>query len=309
MVVLRSIPELVQIPGPVALAIGVFDGVHLGHRAVINRACRDAEAAGGTAVVVSFDPHPVRVLRPEHAPRLLTSTMHKTRLIRELGVRHLLLIPFDAAFGATPPEQFIRQLADAARPLKEICVGHQWSFGKERAGNLKLLGVLGNELGFDAIGVDAVCIDGEIVSSTLIRGAVQTGDLEKAARFLGRDYSILGTVVRGAQIGRKLGFPTANLSAHNEQFPPNGVYAVDAILQGERLKGVVNIGVRPTVTNARGERLLELHLFEFERDIYGQDIEVFFRGFIRPEQKFANLDELKAQIARDAEQARNILGV
>jgi riboflavin kinase/FMN adenylyltransferase len=192
--------------------------------------------------------------------------------------------------------------------LEEICVGHQWSFGKGRAGNLKLLGVLGNELGFDAIGVDAVCIDGEIVSSTLIRSAVQAGDLAKAARLLGRDYSILGTVVRGAQVGRKLGFPTANLSAHNEQFPPNGVYAVDATLNDERLQGVVNIGVRPTIAHAGGERLLELHLFDFARDVYGQDIEVFFRAFLRPEQKFANLDELKAQIARDAECAKGILG-
>ncbi len=307
MVVLRSISELARVPGPVFLAIGVFDGVHLGHRAVIERACRDAQAAGGTAVVVSFDPHPVRVLRPEHAPRILTSTMHKTRLISELGVRHLLLIPFDSTFAATPPEQFIRQLAGAARPLSEICVGHQWSFGKGRAGNLQLLDKLGNELGFEEVGVDAVCIDGEIVSSTLIRGAVQSGDLAKAARLLGRDYSILGTVVQGAQIGRKLGFPTANLSAHNEQFPPNGVYAVNASLDGEQLKGVVNIGVRPTIANASGERLLELHLFDFERDIYGRDIEVFFRAFIRVEQKFAGLDELKAQIAKDAEQAREIL--
>jgi len=306
MLVLRSIPELAQIPGPVFLAIGVFDGVHLGHRAVIERAARDAKAAGGTAVVVSFDPHPVRVLRPEQAPRLLTSTMHKIRLISELGVRHFLLIPFDAAFGATPPEQFIRQLA-AACHLKEICVGHQWSFGKGRTGNLELLRRLADELGFDEVGVQAVCINGEIVSSTLIRGAVQSGDLAKAARLLGRDYSILGTVVQGDQIGRKLGFPTANLSAHNEQFPPNGVYAVDAMLNGERLKGIVNIGVRPTIAHATGVRLLELHIFDFDRDIYGQDIEVFFRAFIRPEQKFAGLDELKAQIAKDVEQARGIL--
>ncbi|MHA3773971.1 bifunctional riboflavin kinase/FAD synthetase [Verrucomicrobiota bacterium sgz303538] len=307
MLVLRSIPELARVPGPVFLAIGVFDGVHLGHRAVIERACRDAKAAGGTAVVVSFDPHPIRVLRPEHAPRILTSTQHKTRLIGELGVEHLLLIPFDKEFASLPPEQFIRQLADAAQPLREICVGHQWSFGKGRAGNLDLLRTLGDELGFDEVGVEAVCIEGEIVSSTLIRKAVQAGDLIHAARLLGRDYSILGTVVRGDQIGRKIGFPTANLSAHNEQFPPNGVYAVDAVLGSERLKGVVNIGVRPTIAHASGERLLELHLFDFSRDIYAQDIEVFFRGFIRPERKFAGLDELKAQIARDAEQARAIL--
>jgi riboflavin kinase/FMN adenylyltransferase len=195
--VLRSIPELAQIPGPIVLAIGVFDGVHLGHRAVIERALADAQLTGGTAVVVTFDPHPIRVLRPEQAPRLLTSTQHKLQLIRALGVQHLLIIPFDAAFAATPPEQFIRELAAAAQPLHEICVGHQWSFGKGRAGNLQLLDRLGDELGFEEVGVPAVEIRGEIVSSTQIRRAVEAGALDRAAELLGREFTILGTVVKG----------------------------------------------------------------------------------------------------------------
>ena len=304
--VLRSIADLGSIPGPLFLAIGVFDGVHLGHRAVIGRACKDAAQIGGHAVVVTFDPHPVRVLRPEQAPRVMTSTQHKARLLKCLGVEHLLLIHFDESFAATPPEQFIRDLASAAS-IREICVGHQWSFGKGRAGNLDLLKTLGDELSFDEVGVAAVKVDGQIVSSTLIRGLVQCGDLAMAARYLGRPYSILGTVVKGDQIGRQIGFPTANLAAHNEQFPPNGVYAVEAYRGNERLTGVVNIGVRPTIAHASGERILELHIFDFQEDIYGEDIEVVFRQFLRVEEKFESLDALSTQLRKDVDSARAIL--
>jgi len=306
--VLHSIADLARLPGPLFLAIGVFDGVHLGHQAVFERALSDARAAGGTAVAVTFDPHPIRLLRPDHAPRLLTSTPHKVRLIRKLGVQHLLIIPFDHAFAATPPAHFIQELAAASRPLREICVGFEWSFGKNRAGNLALLDELGRQLGFDEVGVPAVEIDGKVVSSTLIRHAVEGGELATAARLLGREYTILGTVTRGAQLGRTLGFPTANLSAHNEQFPPNGVYAV-AVAHGERrLNGVANVGVRPTVANATGERLIEIHLLDWNEDLYGADLEVTFRKFLRPEQRFPGLDALRAQITLDAEKARTFFG-
>lgn len=302
---LTSISDLTQIPGPVVLAIGVFDGVHLGHRAVIERALTDAKAIKGTAVIVTFDPHPIRVLRPGEAPRLLTSTRHKLHLIRDLGIQHLLVIPFDKAFATMPPEAFIQELAGACHPLREICVGHQWSFGKGRAGNLDLLKTLGDQLGFDEVGVHAVQVDGMIVSSTLVRRAIEKGDFVTAARFLGREFTILGTVVEGDHLGKKIGFPTANLSTHNEQFPPNGVYVVDARRNSETLRGVVNIGVRPTVATASGERILEVHLLDFAEEIYGQELELTFRRYLRPEQKFANLDELRAQITRDVEAARH----
>lgn len=303
---LTRIEELAAVPGPIFLAIGVFDGVHLGHRAVIERALTDARKAGGTAVVATFDPHPVRVLRPEKAPRILTSTPHKLRLIRALGVEHLLILPFSREFAETEPEKFLHDLAAAGKPLREICVGHEWCFGRNRAGNLALMAEIGRELGFEEVGVSAVQIDGEVASSTLIRSAIEAGDLARAARFLGREYAILGTVVRGDEIGRKLGFPTANLAAHNEQFPPNGVYAVDVQRNGTKLRGVANIGVRPTVANASGERLLEVHIFDFDGDLYGEDLEVTFRCFLRSEQKFPSLDALKAQIAQDVAAARAI---
>jgi len=305
----HAIAELAAVPGPVFLAIGVFDGVHLGHQAVIRRALEDAKAVGGTAVVVTFDPHPVRVMRPQDAPRLLTSSRHKAQLIERLGVSELLVISFSREFAAISPEDFVLALHAACRPLREICVGHTWSFGKGRAGNLELLKNMGDRLGFEEVGISAVEIDGEVVSSTLIRAAVETGDLAKASRLLGRDFAILGTVIPGDQLGRTIGFPTANLSAHNEQFPPNGAYAVEAIYEGRSLPGVVNIGVRPTIATASGERVLELHLFDFAADIYGQDVEVIFRRFLRPEKKFADLDALKAQIARDVMDARIILGI
>jgi riboflavin kinase/FMN adenylyltransferase len=305
---LSAIPDLAALPGPVYLAIGVFDGVHLGHRSVLLRALADARAGGGSAVAVTFDPHPAKILRPESAPRLLTASAHKLQLIHGLGIETVLVIPFTKEFAATPPEEFVLQLHAACHPLREICVGHEWSFGRGRAGNLEMLGKMGDQLGFDEIGVPAVQVDGEIVSSTAIRAAVERGDLERAARLLGRDYSILGTVVRGDQIGRSLGFRTANLSAHNEQFPPNGVYAVTAVWRGQLLKGVVNLGVRPTIASTNGERLLELHLLDFEQDIYGEDVEVTFHTCLRPEEKFTSVDALKAQIGRDVAAARRILG-
>ena len=304
---LTSVAELAGLPGPLFLAIGVFDGVHLGHQAVLRRALDDARTASGIAVAVTFDPHPIRVLRPEQAPRLLTSTPHKLQLIRGLGVAHILLIPFDHAFAATDPADFIRALVSAAKPLREICVGFEWSFGKGRAGNLALLEKLGAQLGFAEVGVPAMEVDGEIVSSTLIRRAVEKGDLDHAARLLGREFTILGTVVEGDHIGKTLGFPTANLSAHNEQFPPNGVYAVEARRGAHLLPGVVNIGVRPTIKTASGERVLEVHLFDFDHAIYGEDLEITFRKFLRPEQKFPSLDALRAQIAQDAAHARENL--
>lgn len=306
--VLHSIEELTEVSGPVFLAIGVFDGVHLGHRAVIQRALSDAKQNGGRVVAVTFDPHPARVLRPEKAPRLLTATQHKLELIAALGVEHVLVITFTREFADMEAEQFIFQLHACCKPLREICVGYEWCFGKNRAGNLEMLKRLGDRLGFDEVGVPAVRADGEIVSSTLIRAAIEAGELARAARLLGRDYSVLGTVVKGDGIGKTLGFPTANLSAHNEQFPPNGVYAVEARIGERKQPGLVNIGVRPTIAHASGERLLELHLLDFHKEIYSTDVEVFFRQFLRAEKKFDSLDALRTQITADTAQARDFLG-
>jgi riboflavin kinase/FMN adenylyltransferase len=306
MKVFHSLSELSEIPGPLCVAIGVFDGVHLGHQALIRRAMQEAERLGGSAVVLTFHPHPARVLRPDSAPHLLTSTPHKLRLIEELGCQFLLQIKFDAAFAAQPPEVFIEALTRSAPSLRMVCVGHNWAFGKGRAGNVALLAALGEKFGFETLEIEPVEIDGELVSSTRIRKAVEAGDFDTARRFLGRDYTILGTVQPGAGRGRGIGFPTANLSAHNERFPPNGVYAVRVLLDSRWFEGVANVGVRPTVANAL-DRVLEVHIFDFSGDLYGHDLEVKFERFLRPEQKFSSIEELRAQIARDAALAREIL--
>ena len=251
MEILRSIPELAQLRGPLFLAIGVFDGVHLGHQAVISTSTRHAHSADGTPVVVTFDPHPARILRPEEAPHLLTATQHKIALIRALGVGHLLVVKFDKNFAATSPENFVEQLVQNSKPLREICVGHEWSFGKNRAGNLDLLKQLGARFDFNVVGIPPVKANGTVVSSTAIRQAIEAGELEKAAGMLGREYTILGTVTGGEKLGKKIGFPTANLSAHSEQFPPNGVYFAEAWLDGVLLHGVVNLGFRPTVSSGQ----------------------------------------------------------
>jgi riboflavin kinase/FMN adenylyltransferase len=307
MEILRSIPDLIHLPGPLFLAIGVFDGVHRGHQAVISTSADHARSANGTPVVVTFDPHPMKVLRPSKAPHLLTATQHKIELIRDLGVRHLLVLNFDKAFAATEPEDFVKRLVTNSKPLREICVGHEWSFGKDRRGNLDLLGKLGAQFDFQVVGIPAVTLArGEPVSSTAIRHAIKAGDLAKAAEMLGREYTILGTVAQGEHLGKKIGFPTANLSAHNEQFPPDGVYFAHATLDGIVHPGVVNLGYRPTVSSEKSERVLEIYLFDFDQEIYGKDIEVRFVQFLRPEQKFENLDMLTRQIELDVQQARKL---
>ena len=306
MELLRSIPELARLRGPLFLAIGVFDGVHRGHQAVISTSADHARVANGTPVVVTFDPHPEKVLRPEKAPHLLSATKHKIALIRALGVEHLLIITFDKQFAATEPEDFVAQLVNHSKPLREICVGHEWSFGKNRRGNLDLLKGLGAKSSFDVVGIPPVKINGAVVSSTAIRQAVEKGDLAKAAEMLGREYTILGTVTHGDNLGKKIGFPTANLSAHSEQFPPNGVYAAKAWVDGEFYRGVINLGVRPTVSGGKAERVLEIYLFDFDRDIYGHDVEVHFLKFLRVEKKFENLDALVQQIRQDVQQAREV---
>lgn len=302
---LHQITELASIPGPLVVAAGVFDGMHPGHQAVLRAALDAAKAVNGTAVALTFDPHPSKILRPQSAARLLTSTRHKLRLMEDFGISTVLVIPFDKEFAAVEAEDFLRQLAASASGLVRICVGRGWKFGHARRGDADLLRSLGPELGFETTEVEPVAIDGVMVSSTLIRRAVEAGEFETARRLLGRNYSVLGTVMQGDGLGRKLGFPTANLAAHNEQFPPDGVYAVRVHSTAGTIPGVANIGSRPTVKTA-GERLLEVHLFDFTGDLYGQDIEAEFLRFLRPEKAFPSVDALREQIACDVEDARRI---
>ena len=309
MQIYRTISELSSVPGPVSLAIGVFDGLHVGHREVVDRAIEGAAREGGSAVVVTFDPHPATILRPDAAPRLLVSTPHKIRLFERAGLEHFLAVPFDREFAATPGRVFVERLVAECRPLKRICVGEDWAFGKGRDGNVTLLTELGLAHNFEVEPVAAVCdSSGEPVSSTRIRRLVRSGELDAVIPLLGREFTVLGTVIEGRRLGRTLGFPTANLRVYNEQLPPEGVYAVSAELQGKSIGGVGNLGVRPTVEGEGAKKMLEIHLFEDVGDIYGEDLEVRFVAKLRDEKKFGGLDELKAQIEKDVRDAKARLG-
>jgi riboflavin kinase/FMN adenylyltransferase len=304
--VFSTIAELSSLPGPLALAIGVFDGVHLGHQEVIRDAQDFAVTHHGTAVVLTFDPHPLRVLKPEAAPRLLCSTRHKLTILKRSGVDHALVLPFTETTAQMDARSFVESLVSACRPLGYISVGYTWSFGHGRSGNIHLLMELGQAHGFGVYGVPEVQVDGEVVSSTRIREAVRGGDFAHARRLLGRDYTVLGDVVKGRQLGRQIGFPTANIAVENEELPPNGVYVVtvhSARFPAHGLKGVANLGVRPTV-EAHAERSLEVHLLDADCDLYGESLEVAFVKRLRDEQKFGSVDELKQQIARDVAAAR-----
>ncbi len=297
--ILRTFEELT---GNVFLAIGVFDGVHLGHQRVIGQARDDAKTAGGESVALTFDPHPMRVLRPEQAPLLLTSTEHKLGLIRQLGVDACLLVTFDKTFSETPAEKFIEQIAFC----RQVCVGTRFRFGHDRAGNVALMEKLAPRYGFTVKEIKSVSTtDGEMISSTAVRKHVVTGNLDRAAAMLGRPFSVLGSVEHGDHRGHELGFPTANVNPHNEALPPDGVYAVRIRLGGDRLAGVVNIGFRPTFAGTTHR--LEVHIFEFDRSLYGEPVELEFVRKLRDERKFASMNELKAQIVADVAAARQLL--
>lgn len=308
MQVFRTLEELAGRPRKVCLAIGVFDGVHLGHQRVIGQARDDARASGGMSVVLTFDPHPMRVLQPQKAPLLLTSTGHKLALIGKLGADACLLVTFDRPFSLIRPEQFIDLVTHHTHPLQEICVGTRFRFGHDRTGDVRLMEALAPKYGFVAKEIQSVKLGNEMISSTAIRQHVLNGRLDTAGAMLGRSFSILGTVEPGDHRGRQLGFPTANLDPHDEVLPPDGVYAVRVIVGPEQFGGVVNIGVRPTFVGVQARRVLEVHILDFVRDLYAQDIEVCFLSKLRDEQKFVSVDALKKQIHMDIEVARRILG-
>ncbi|HXI84479.1 MAG TPA: bifunctional riboflavin kinase/FAD synthetase [Verrucomicrobiae bacterium] len=307
MQIFRTFEELAKHSQKVCLAIGVFDGVHLGHQRVIGQAGDDARAAGGTSVVLTFDPHPLRVLQPDKAPLLLTSTEHKLTLLEKLGVDACLLLTFDKPFSLTPPENFVDTVARQTNHLQEICVGTRFRFGHDRAGDVRLMEALAPHYGFVAKEIKSVMLGEEMISSTAIRQHVLGGRLDRAAAMLGRTFSILGTVESGDQRGRELGFPTANLNPHNEVLPPDGVYAVRVVVGEEQFGGVVNIGVRPTFAGMEPRRTLEVHILDFARELYGQNIEVLFLSKLRDEQKFVSAEALKMQIAADVCEARKVL--
>ncbi len=286
-----------------SIAIGMFDGVHLGHQQVIRQAVADAEQHEGTAVVVTFDRHPNAVVAPDRVPPLIYSPVQKLRAIESLGAGTVLVIPFTREFSELSAHDFIQGLATRLAPVESICVGSSFVFGRQRGGDVALLRRLGTDLGFSVHGLAAVALDGEVVSSTRIREAIRSGELDRASQMLGRAYALAGTVVHGDELGRKLGFPTANMDIRDRLVPPQGVYAAHAYVDGTRYRAVVNIGTRPTVSASQPEVRVEAHLLEFTASLYGCEVELMFVERLRGERRFASLDELRAQIAEDVRTA------
>ncbi len=293
-----KLEELAAQDEPLHLALGVFDGVHVGHREVIARAVDAAGKEGGKSFVVTFSPHPIRVIAPEKAPASLLATLdEKAAVVKALGVDGLLVIRFDMEFANMEAEDFVRKLL--AADVRTVAVGEDWKFGRKRTGDVAMLRRMGAKLGFRLEAVPPVMWDGERISSTRIRQAIRDGNFEAVEKMLGRPYEISGTVIEGRKLGRELGFPTANLQIDERQTPRDGVWAVKL---DDAREGVANLGTRPTVDGTG--RLLEVHIFGFSGDLYGKELRVRFCKFLRPERKFGSLDELREQILRDAGEAR-----
>ena len=283
----------------VCLAIGVFDGVHLGHQHIIRQTISDARQHDAVAVIVTFDKHPSAVVAPDRLPPQIFSRPQKLRAIESLGAEALLEIPFDKSFSEKTGEVFIRELVGCFGKIHSICVGADFVFGRKRSGDVALLKTLGAELHFQVHGLAAVALDGQVVSSTRIREAIRAGDLDAAGQMLGRPYTICGQVVMGDQIGRKMGFPTANLEVTGLILPPNGVYAASTKLAGKLYRVALNIGVRPTVASAKPELRVEAHLLDFNGQLYGTELELEINSKLRDERKFSSASELREQINRD----------
>jgi len=302
----RRLTALKRKRRPIFLAAGFFDGVHVGHGKVIDRTIMAARRARGEAWVLSFDTHPLNVLDPEHAPRLLTSKAHKLRLLGRLNVDGCILLPFTRKLAGTDPETFVRRLVESCPALNMVVVGRNWRFGRRGTGDARLLARLGRTFGFSTTVVKPVMRRGKPVSSTRIRSVITRGRMAEAEEMLGRPVSLFGSVYRDRQLGRQLGFPTANLDFQNEVLPPSGVYAVHAMVRRRLFDGVLNLGVRPTFGRASGGLAAELHLLDVNMELYGRGIEVFFVKKLRNERAFASRRELKLTIARDVKRARNL---
>jgi riboflavin kinase/FMN adenylyltransferase len=299
MKVIHNANELGNGGRKVCLAIGFFDGVHLGHQQIIRQTVADARQRGALALVVTFDRHPNTVVAPGRVPPLIYSLPQKLRTIESLGPAALLLVHFDEPFSRQTGEVFIHGLVRDLGGIQSICVGGNFNFGHKRSGNVTLLRRLGEELKFTVHGLSAVSLDGQSVSSTRIREAIRSGRLDTANQMLGRPYSISGLVVGGDGIGRELGFPTANLDVTGLMLPPNGVYAGLASVNGKKQRVALNIGFRPTVATDAPQLRVEAHLLDFNGDLYGTELEIGISSRLRDEEKFASPAELRAQLKRD----------
>jgi riboflavin kinase/FMN adenylyltransferase len=285
------------------LALGNFDGVHRGHRKILDRVCRVASERGATSVVMTFDPHPPRIVRPDKAPPLLMTKAQKIEALADAGLQGAAIVRFTPELSRWDPEMFVRAVLVEWLHVSEVWVGANFLFGHDRAGNFSMLRSLGARYGFKSEKIDPVRYKDFVVSSTRIRRLISEGRVDEAGALLGHAYFIDGTVVQGDRRGRELGFPTANLCTDNELLPPHGVYATTTKIDGVVRASVTNIGSRPTVDRS-GRTTIETHIFDVDRDMYGASIRIGFVQRLRDERAFESLDLLKAQIGNDVQRAR-----
>ena len=308
MKLMKGLRHLKAPSGGSIVTIGVFDGVHRGHARVIDAAVKRARALGVKSIVVTFDPHPAKVVRPSSKVPSLISLDHRIRLIGDMTPDILIVLSFTKAFAALTDKEFAGKILAAKAGAKEVYIGDNFYFGKHARSGARELRGLGERFGFKVHVVKALKMGRLRISSSLIRHLIKEGRLHDAARFLGRPVSVLGTVVGGANLARELGYPTANLNPHHEVVPPSGVYAVLVRYKDRLYKGILNIGVRPTFYASRDrEPAIEVHIFGFNGDIYGKDLEVYFIRKIRQERQFKGQESLVRQIKKDEKAVLAIL--
>jgi riboflavin kinase/FMN adenylyltransferase len=294
--------ETGELARPAVSTLGVFDGLHLGHRQIVRRVVERAAAIGAVPTVVTFDPHPRSIVRPETAPPLLQTFAQKMEGLRLLGVHQVLVLDFTPELAAISAEDFVERFLVRALDSREVYLGEGFAFGHLRRGTIELLRELSHQLGFLAEEIPEVQLRGYRISSTLIRQLLQAGEVNTARRMLGRPYGVEGIVTRGQGLGSRLLYPTANLAVDNRVIPADGVYVTLSLVEGVWHRSVTNIGKRPTVSDD-GISKIEAHLIDFDRDIYDQNVRLRFLHRLRGEKRFNGLDELKAQISRDRAQA------
>jgi riboflavin kinase/FMN adenylyltransferase len=290
------------------ITLGTFDGLHLGHQQIVDKVIQKSRNSGGRSFLITFDPHPRKVIPGRNDVKILTTLDEKEVILEKLGLENLFVINFTTEFSKQSPEEFVKKYLVDGIGLQEIVIGHDHHFGKERDGNFKLLQNLGRKFNFAVTLVQEFSVEGETVSSTKIRKALLAGDVLKAGKMLGRNYSFKGKIVRGDGRGRKLGFPTANLSTGNEEklIPAKGIYAAECVVENEKLFGLLSLGSRPTF-HKDGNVIPEFYIFDFDRDIYDKIMQVNLVERIRDEEKYNSVEELIIQMKKDEETGKEIL--
>jgi len=302
----EGLVDIPEIPTPVVTS-GTFDGVHLGHQKILKRIVELAKKENGETVLITFWPHPRLVLYPnEHKLRLLSTFEEKAKLLEKSGIDHLISIPFTKEFSQLTSQEFIQSVLVDKLKTKKLVIGYDHRFGKNREGGFEYLQKNSQAFGFDLEEISREDVDDIGVSSTKIRNALMAGEIETATKYLGRPYELNGIVIKGQQIGRSIGFPTANIHIPNDYklIPKDGVYAIDVVVDGDKHQAMMNIGNRPTVDGTK--KTVEAHLFDFDGNLYDHQVTLYLKKYLREEKKFENLEELKKQLNKDQVAARNI---